>query len=283
MKILVFGRTGQVAREIAAAADVVSLGREAAPLDVPGAVTRAIRDHAPDAIVNAAAYTAVDKAEEETDLAMRINGDAPGEMARAAAERSIPFVHISTDYVFDGTGTRAWAPGDAVSPVNAYGRTKRAGEEAIAAAGGCSAILRTAWVFSAHGQNFVKTMLALSETRDELRIVDDQIGGPTPAADIAAACLTMARALRDAPEKAGIYHFSGAPETSWRDFAQVIFEMSGARMKVDGIPTADYPRPAPRPLNSRMDCESLGAAFGIARPDWRAGLGRVLETLKATG
>ena len=282
MRILVFGRTGQVATELARAADVVALGRDVAPLDKAGAVARAIEDHAPEAIVNAAAYTAVDRAEEEFDLACRVNGAAPGEMARAAAARGIPLVHISTDYVFDGTGTAPWSPADEVSPVNAYGRSKLAGEEAVRAAGGPHAILRTAWVFSAHGQNFVKTMLALSQTRDALQIVDDQIGGPTPADAIAAACLTIATALADDPGPSGTYHFSGAPETSWKGFAEAIFEKAGRRVTVGGIATANYPRPAPRPLNSRLDCSATGAAFGIARPDWREGLDRVLAELGET-
>ena len=279
MKILVFGRTGQVATELARAADVVALGRDVAPLDRAGSVARAIEDHAPDAIINAAAYTAVDRAEEEFDLASRINGAAPGEMARAAAARGVPLVHISTDYVFDGTDAAPWSPTGGASPVNAYGRTKLAGEEAIRAAGGPHAILRTAWVFSAHGQNFVKTMLALSQTREALQIVDDQIGGPTPADAIAAACLTIATALANEPGLSGTYHFSGAPEISWKGFAEAIFEKAGRRVTVGSIDTASYPRPAPRPLNSRLDCSATEAAFGIARPDWRAGLDRVLAEL----
>lgn len=282
MKILVFGKTGQVATELARAAEVVALGRDVAPLDQAGAAARAIEDHAPDAIINAAAYTAVDRAEEEFGLACRVNGDAPGEMARAAAARGVPLVHISTDYVFGGTGTAPWSPAHPVSPVNAYGRSKLAGEEAVRAAGGPHAILRTAWVFSAHGQNFVKTMLALSQTRDALQIVDDQFGGPTPADAIAAACLTIATALAEDPGLGGTYHFSGTPETSWKGFAEAIFDKAGRRVAVSGIATANYPRPAPRPLNSRLDCSATEAAFGLARPDWRNGLDRVLAALGAT-
>jgi dTDP-4-dehydrorhamnose reductase len=279
MRILVFGRTGQVATEIQRQAEVTALGREVADLSDPMACAEAIRDHAPDLVINAAAYTAVDRAESEEDLATVINGVAPGAMARACANLGIPFCHVSTDYVFDGSGTAPRAPSDPVAPCNAYGRSKLAGEEAVRAAGGQAAILRTSWVFSAHGGNFVKTMLRLSETRDALSVVDDQIGGPTPAADIAAALLSMGRAMV-AGHAGGLYHFSGAPDASWADFAREIFAQAGRATVVAGIPTRDYPTPAARPQNSRLDCGSLAAEFGIGRPDWRAGLARVLKELE---
>lgn len=279
MRILVFGRTGQVATEIQRQAEVTALGREVADLSDPMACAEAIRDHAPDLVINAAAYTAVDRAESEEDLATVINGVAPGAMARACANLGIPFCHVSTDYVFDGSGAAPRAPSDPVAPCNAYGRSKLAGEEAVRAAGGQAAILRTSWVFSAHGGNFVKTMLRLSETRDALSVVDDQIGGPTPAADIAAALLSMGRAMV-AGHAGGLYHFSGAPDASWADFAREIFAQAGRATVVTGIPTRDYPTPAARPQNSRLDCGSLAAEFGIGRPDWRAGLARVLKELE---
>lgn len=282
MTILVFGRTGQVATELRQQDPaVVALGREAADLTDPAACTAAIREAAPRAVVNAAAYTAVDKAETEEDIARAVNGDAPGDMAGACAALGIPFVHISTDYVFDGAGTAPWAPTDATAPLGAYGRTKLAGERAIAAAGGTYAILRTSWVFSAHGGNFVKTMLRLGETRDTLNVVDDQIGGPTPADSIAAACLTMAGSLARTPGKTGIYHFGGTPEVSWKDFADEIFARALRNVDVTGIPSSAYPTPAARPKNSRLDCHTTEAAFGIARPDWHAGLDRVLQALGA--
>ncbi|AWZ20393.1 dTDP-4-dehydrorhamnose reductase [Roseovarius sp. TM1035] len=279
MRILVFGRTGQVATEMQRQAEVTALGREVADLSDPMACAEAIRDHAPDLVINAAAYTAVDRAESEEDLATVINGVAPGAMARACANLGIPFCHVSTDYVFDGSGAAPRAPSDPVAPCNAYGRSKLAGEEAVRAAGGQAAILRTSWVFSAHGGNFVKTMLRLSETRDALSVVDDQIGGPTPAADIAAALLSMGRAMV-AGHAGGLYHFSGAPDASWADFAREIFAQAGRVTVVTGIPTRDYPTPAARPQNSRLDCGSLAAEFGIGRPDWRAGLARVLKELE---
>lgn len=279
MTILVFGQTGQVATELQRQADVLALGRDRADLSDPAACAAAIAEVTPDVVINAAAYTAVDRAEEEEALATVINGEAPGAMAQACAALGIPLVHISTDYVFEGGGTAPWTPSDPVGPLGAYGRSKLAGEQAIAAAGGAYVILRTSWVFSGHGNNFLKTMLRLSETRDALSIVDDQIGGPTPADKIAEACLTIARGLQDDPGKGGIYHFSGAPDASWKAFASEIFARAGRQVAVSGIPTADYPTPATRPLNSRMDCSTLETGFGIARPDWRAGIDRALALL----
>ncbi|MFU8777161.1 MAG: dTDP-4-dehydrorhamnose reductase [Roseovarius sp.] len=279
MKILVFGRNGQVATELQKLAEVTALGREVAELAQPEICAAAIRQHAPDLVINAAAYTTVDRAETEEDLACVINGAAPGAMARACADLGIPFCHVSTDYVFDGSGTAPRAPSDPVAPCNAYGRSKLAGVEAVRAAGGQSAILRTSWVFSAHGGNFVKTMLRLSETREALNVVEDQIGGPTPAADIATALLTMGRAMV-AGHAGGLYHFSGAPDASWADFAREIFAQAGRATVVTGIPTSGFPTPAVRPRNSRLDCRTLEAEFGIGRPDWRAGLARVLQELE---
>ncbi|WP_259400323.1 dTDP-4-dehydrorhamnose reductase [Roseovarius sp. SCSIO 43702] len=279
MRILIFGRTGQVATELARRAMVVALGRAEADLRDPQALRDAVEAHAPDVVINAAAYTAVDRAEEERAEAQAVNATAPGAIAGACAARRIPFLHVSTDYVFDGSGSRPWTPEDPVDPRNVYGRTKLAGERAVRAAGGTHAILRTSWVFSAHGTNFVKTMLRLGAGRDELRVVDDQVGGPTPAADIAACLLTMARAMTDGQE-GGTYHFAGSPATSWAGFAREIFAQAGMGVKVTGIPTAEYPTPATRPENSRLDGESLTRDFGIAMPDWKAGLRDVLDALR---
>lgn len=279
MTILVFGKTGQVARELAAHEGVTCLGRDAADLRDPEACVAAIKTHAPRAVINAAAYTAVDRAEAEEPLATVINGTTPGAMAQACAAQAIPFVTLSTDYVFAGDGTRPWRSSDATAPLNAYGRSKRAGEQAVQAAGGASAVLRTSWVVSAHGHNFVKTMLRLGCTRDSLTIVADQIGAPTPARDLAAACLEMAHQLAEDAGKAGIYHYAGQPETSWDCFARETFEMAHISCAVTGIPTTDYPTPAARPLNSRLDCHSLETVFGLKRPDWRAGLRQILIDL----
>ncbi len=280
MSILVFGKTGQVAMELNRQADVRALGRERADLSDPAACASAILAERPSVVINAAAWTAVDAAEEHEAEVHVVNAEAPGAMARACAELGIPFLHVSTDYVFDGSGSRPWRESDPVAPLGAYGRTKLAGEEAVRAAGGAHAILRTSWVFSAHGQNFVKTMLRLAETRDRLSIVGDQIGGPTPAADIAATLLRMARAMQ-VGQGGGLYHLGGAPAVSWADFAREIFALAGRAVTVTDIPSAEYPTPAQRPLNSRLDGTALRRDFGIAPPDWRAGLAAVLAELGA--
>ena len=279
--ILVFGKTGQVARELQQLGTAMALGREEANLSDPQACADAIRHHSPDAVINAAAYTAVDQAEDEEVIATVINGDAPAAMAKVCAELGIPFVHISTDYVFEGTGKDPWQPPDQTAPQNAYGHSKLAGETGIADSGGTYAILRTSWVVSAYGTNFIKTMLRLSATRDVLNIVGDQIGGPTPARDIAMACLQIAEQLIQEPSKSGIYHFSGTPDVSWADFAREIFEQAGKSVTVTPIPTTDYPTPAKRPLNSSIDCTATKRVFGIERPDWVTGLKTILDDLEA--
>ncbi|MBW4710810.1 dTDP-4-dehydrorhamnose reductase [Roseobacter sp. YSTF-M11] len=279
MKVLIFGKTGQVATELAHFDGVTSLGREEADLTDPGACEALIAETEADAVINAAAYTAVDKAEEDRETAMIVNAMAPTAMAAAAAARDLPFVHISTDYVFEGGGTTPWRPDDTTGPLGVYGASKLGGEHGITAAGGRYGILRTSWVFSAHGNNFARTMLRLGADRDALTIVADQIGGPTPARDIAAACMRMATALKEDAEKSGTYHFSGTPDVSWADFAREIFAQASLSVAVTDIPTSAYPTPAQRPLNSRLDCSATTSAFGIERPDWRSGLAAVLAEL----
>lgn len=280
MTILVFGHSGQVATELRRQADVIALSRSDADLSDPASCAAAIKRVSPNVVINAAAYTAVDKAEEEEALATLINGDAPGAMAEITAEQGIPFLHVSTDYVFDGSGDAPWRPTDSTGPLGAYGRSKLVGEAAIAAAGGQSAILRTSWVFSAHGNNFMKTMLRLGAERDALSIVADQIGGPTPASAIAAALLRMAEQMQTDPAKGGVHHFSGAPDVSWAAFATEIFDQAGLSVAVSPIATADYPTPAKRPGNSRLDCSELKNQFGIDQPDWRKGVAEVLAGLQ---
>lgn len=278
--LLIFGQTGQVARELARQVpEAVFLDRAGADLSNPEACAAAIAERIPSAVINSAAYTAVDQAEEDETLATTINGAAPGAMARACAALDIPFVHISTDYVFDGAGTTPFAPGDPTAPLGAYGRSKLAGEQAVMAAGGTYAILRTSWVFSAHGNNFLKTMLRLSKTRTHLRVVADQIGGPTPASAIAAACLTMSVALSKHPGKTGLYHLSGMPDVSWAMFARAIFAAAGRDVAVEDIPTSAYPTPTARPGNSRLDCSTLMSQFGINRPDWQRGVRDIVKEL----
>ena len=282
MKLLVFGQSGQVARELARRlpADMTAtfLGRDRADLSDPAACAAAIAAHEADAVINAAAWTAVDKAESEEAAALVINGDAPGAMARACVAKGMPFLHISTDYVFDGKGTAPFTPADPVAPQNAYGRSKLAGEIAVRDSGARHVILRTSWVVSAHGANFVKTMLRLGAERDSLNVVADQIGGPTPAAAIADALIAIARKMGQGAS-GGTYHFSGAPDTSWADFARAIMAQAGLSCAINDIPSSAYPTPATRPLNSRMDCSTLTRDFGIPRPDWRAGLADILQEL----
>ncbi len=283
MRALVFGQTGQVARELARLLpDALFLGRTRADLTDPAACAAAIAGTQADVVINAAAYTAVDRAESDVATAMAVNAAAPGAMAVAAAARGLPFLHISTDYVFDGSGTRPWQPGDATGPLGVYGQSKLAGEEAVRAAGGAHVILRTSWVFSAHGANFVKTMLRLGAERPVLRVVADQIGGPTAAADIAATLVTMATALR-AGAAGGSYHYAGQPAVSWADFARAIFRLADLAVAVEDIASEAYPTPARRPQNSRLDGSTLKTDFGIDPPDWSLGLARVIAELKEQG
>lgn len=284
MRVLVFGHSGQLAqalqRRCPSGWQVLALGRDAADLADPAACASVVARCQADVVINAAAYTAVDRAEDEVALATTINGDAPGAMAQAAAARGLPFLHVSTDYVFDGSGTKPWATDAPANPLGAYGRSKLAGERAVQAVDGTYAILRTSWVFSAQGSNFVKTMLRLGAARETINVVADQIGGPTSANDIAAALFTMAAALQADHGMRGIYHLSGGPDVSWADFAREIFTQSQIGCQVCDIPSSAYPTPAKRPANSRLDCASLETVFGITRPDWRGSLGEILEELK---
>ena len=278
--ILVFGKTGQVATELQSHKDVIAIGRDQADLSNSSTCAEVIRRYKPRAVINAAAYTAVDKAESEEHLANKINGDAPGAMASACADLDIPLVHISTDYVFDGSGTTPRSTIDTPNPKNAYGRSKLKGEQVIKASGSAYAILRTSWVVSAHGNNFVKTMRRLSETRDHVAVVDDQIGGPICARDIAQTCLSITEQLIQDQSKSGIYHYSGQPNVSWCQFANAIFEQMDCKTIASPIPTTEYPTTALRPLNSRLNCEATQDTFGIARPFWRDGLAEILRELE---
>lgn len=281
MKLLVFGCSGQVATELQhLRPEALFLGRQDADLSDPLACAAAIRVHAPQAVINAAAWTAVDRAEAEEAAATVVNGDAPAAMAAECADLGIPFIQISTDYVFGGNIEAPFAPDSPTCPLGAYGRSKLRGENGVRMAGGIYAILRTSWVFSAHGNNFLKTMLRLGHERDSLNVVGDQIGGPTPARAIASACLAIAEQLAADPGKSGIYHLSGAPDTSWADFAREIMAQAGLDCTIKDIPSSEYPTPAKRPLNSRLDCSGL-AGFGLDRPDWKQAVHETLTELEA--
>ncbi len=292
-RFLVTGLTGQVAAalvETTTARDDVELLRVGRPeLDLADTakiapVLEALR---PDVILSVAAYTAVDAAESDEATALVVNGDAPGEIGRAAARRGVPVVHLSTDYVFDGEKLSPYVETDPTGPVGAYGRSKLAGERALAAATGSHAILRTAWVHSPFGKNFVKTMLRLAEARDRIGVVADQIGNPTSALDIADGMLAVATNLLAStdPTLRGVFHMTSAGEATWADFAEEIFRVSaslgGPAAAVDRIATSAYPTPARRPKNSRLDCGLLERTHGVRLPDWRASTEAVVRRLIA--
>ena len=280
IRIAVTGREGQVVQSLLERAShhgvaVVAVGRPALDLARPETVLPALRDAAPDLVVSAAAYTAVDKAESEPELAEAINGAGAGGVAAAAATLGVPVVHLSTDYVFDGALDRPYREDDPTGPIGAYGRSKLSGERAVAAANPDHAILRTAWVYSPFGANFVKTMLRVAATRDELTVVADQQGCPTAALDIADAVIAVGRNLLASRDERlrGVFHMTGAGATNWAEFARTIFEISarrgGPEARVRPITTAEYPTPARRPANSRLDGTKLTQVHGVTLPDWR--------------
>jgi len=288
--ILVLGRSGQVARELEklGAPPGFALefaGRERLDLAVadPGPLVEALR---PAAVINAAAYTAVDKAEREPEAAFRLNRDVPAALARACAEAGVPLVHFSTDYVFDGAKPEPYVETDPVNPAGVYAASKAEGEAAVMAEDGDAIVLRTAWVYSAFGANFVKTMLRLAGTRDEIGVVADQLGRPTWAEDCALGALRAVRALLEGETKGPeLFHLAGEGDASWADFAEAIFEQSAARggpsARVRRIATADYPTPAKRPMNSRLDCGKILRTLDIRPRPWRSSLRACFEELRS--
>ncbi|KAF1689599.1 dTDP-4-dehydrorhamnose reductase [Pseudoxanthomonas taiwanensis] len=303
MRLLVVGANGQVGRELrrslAELGQVLPATRDGrlddgtacavADLGDPDGLARLVRDTTPDTVVNAAAYTAVDQAEDEPDVAWRINAQAPGVLARACAGAGIPLVHYSTDYVFDGRGTRPYREDDPTAPLGAYGASKRAGEEAALAAGGRPLGFRTAWVYAAHGHNFLRTMLRLGAEREELRVVADQVGTPTPAALIADVPAVALRRALAGPAVAGLWHLVAAGQTSWHGFAEAIFAEAVAAgllpraPRVLPITTAGYPTRTRRPAYSCLDTTRLRRDFGVELPDWREGLRGVVTELARAG
>lgn len=280
MKILLFGKTGQVAKELCNRPNVTAIGRDKADFTEPQKIIEIVKSTDADIIINAVAYTSVDLAEEEFELANIINGTTVKELAKVSASRNIPFLHISTDYVFKGDGNLNWKTSDQTNPQNSYGKSKLIGESGILEAGGPHVILRTSWVFSSHGNNFVKTMLRLASNNNELSIVKDQIGGPTCAKDIADALWKIASDFYAGNGITGIYHFSGKPNSSWANFASEIFSQTHQDIKIKQILTKDFLTKAKRPLNSRLDCSSLRIDYGIKQPEWKKGLTNVLANLK---
>jgi dTDP-4-dehydrorhamnose reductase len=292
VKIAVTGTSGQVAsalleRAAAFGHTVIALGRPELDLADPASVARALQAAAPDAIVSAAAYTAVDKAESEAELAHAVNGAGAGAVAQAAKALGVPLVHISTDYVFDGKLDRPYNEDDATGPTGIYGASKLAGEQAVLDAyPEGSAVLRVAWVYSPFGGNFVRTMLRVAADRDEVSVVADQVGNPTSALDIADGILAVVAnlAANDDAALRGIFHMTASGEASWADFAEAIFAASethgGTSAHVKRITTADYPTPATRPANSRLDCSKIARVHGVGLPDWRGALEAVVSRLQ---
>lgn len=296
MRIVVTGGPGQLVlsmaeRGVIAGHEVVAVGPPELDLSAPvdDAIHAALAAARPDAIVNAAAHTAVDKAESERDLAFAINAAGAGAVARAAARLDVPLVHVSTDYVFSGDKAVPYVESDETAPTGVYGASKLAGEYAVMASGADFAILRTAWVYSPFGANFVKTILRLAETRDELGVVDDQRGCPTSALDLADAAIAVAANLKARPDLAlrGLFHAAGSGEGSWADFAVAVIATSlahgGPGARVNRIATADYATPATRPANSRLDCSKLAAAHAVLLPDWRHSVEQVTARLVREG
>jgi dTDP-4-dehydrorhamnose reductase len=293
MRVLVAGRTGQLAQELRARLPADGhevVAQEAPELDLTdaGSINRAMEAARPDAVVNAAAYTAVDKAESQRDQAFAVNATGAGLLAKAAASRRLPFIHLSTDYVFAGDGGAPYAEDASTSPLGVYGESKLAGEQAVAAANPRSLIIRTAWVCSPHGSNFVKTMLRLAREREVVSVVADQHGAPTFAEDLADAIARLLPRLAAASagdEAFGLFHLTGAPHTTWHGFAQAIFDEAAARglrtPALKAIGTADYPTPARRPADARLDCGRIARIHGIQAADWRRSLARCLDALQA--
>ena len=287
--ILVFGRTGQVAVELRRLAGtgaapnptVEALGRDRADLTDARACAAQIAATGAGLVINAAAWTDVDGAEDEPDAAYAVNAEAPGAMARAAAARGLPFLHVSTDYVFDGDGARPLREDDPATPLGVYGRSKLAGERAVAQAGGAHAILRTARVYAARGRNFPRAVLRAATRGERLRVVDDQIGGPTPARDVARALLAIARAFHEGRGKTGLYHYCGRPPVSWHGFAQAVVEAAGLAAEVAPVSSRDRPARAPRPTYAVLDCGKIARDYGIAQPDWRRSLKDIVTDITA--
>lgn len=285
MKVLVIGSSGQVATALARQAgshEVIRLGRPQFDLADPKGIADLVGQIAPDAIINAAAYTAVDKAEAEIAAARALNETGPAALARSAAVLGVPFIHISTDYVFNGLGGAPYSEAAEVSPLNVYGQTKADGEQAVLAVNPSALIVRTSWVYAPEGTNFVRTMLRLAAERDALKVVDDQIGRPTEANALAAALLKLGEHLRSGAP-GGLLHVANSGEASWKDLAQAAISGAGLSTRVSGIATSDYPTPARRPGDTRLDLTRAKSDYGIILPDWQESLERCLEMMGVSG
>lgn len=280
MRVLILGANGQVGYELAQCySDANALTREQVDFSTPGEITKAVDKHQPDIVINAVAYTAVDKAETEPSLAMQINAIAVQELARVCEKHNAWCVHYSTDYVFDGTEDKPYCESDPVSPLGIYGKTKLTGEQFLQQETARHIILRTSWVYSWRGANFVKTMLRLAAERDELNIVDDQWGSPTYALDIAESTKNIIQQLDADDSVSGVYHLTGSDHTNWYEFAKSIFELSKTSIKVNPIPSEQFPTPAKRPNYSILDNAKLKDTFGLTLPGFHVSLADCLQRI----
>jgi dTDP-4-dehydrorhamnose reductase len=280
--LLVLGAGGQVGRALVERVGTAGRGFDRAACDICDAasVARVLSAPTVTVVVNCAAHTAVDRAKSEPQRAYAVNAGGAEIVAQVAADRGLPVIHLSTDYVYAGAAVRPQREDELIAPLNVYGASKAAGDAAVAAANPAHLLLRVSWVFGVHGANFVKTMLQLGRERSELRVVADQMGGPAEARDIADAIIAMAACRRPAFSAWGVYHFAGTPSTSWHGFAEAIFERAcQPRPRLLAIASRDSPTPAARPLNSTLDCSRIRETFGIEQPDWRASLARVMADL----
>jgi dTDP-4-dehydrorhamnose reductase len=291
MRILITGKNGQVGTELArlyhSRGNVTLAGREECDLSREQLIRDTVRRVMPDVIINTGAFTAVDQAEKERELCFAVNAMAPGVLAHEAAQRNALLIHYSTDYVFNGEKAEPYVESDPIDPINTYGASKAAGESAIVQAGGRYLVLRTSWVYAAHGRNFLRTMLRLGAEKPELRVVDDQVGAPTSAAAIAAATLRLAEQYQQNAQSvpSGIYHMTAGGSTSWYGFARAIFaaalDGNANQPRVHAIPSSEFPTPARRPANSVLSNDNFAGTFAFRLPGWQQQLHEVLATMTA--
>ena len=279
MNILVFGKSGQIAKELNELVIATFLSREECDFSNPSDCVSIVMSSSADIVINLVAYTNVDAAEEEHDLAMAVNGKSPEALAKACAKKGIPIIHLSTDYVYGDNDQSELVSTSKTDPLNVYGKSKLFGDLGVINSGADYVILRTSWVFSKYGSNFLKTIVKLSKSNQILNVIDDQIGGPTPASEIAKACLIIAAKLASDKSLSGIYHFSGQPNVSWADFSREIVSSYDSKVKINSIKSSEFNSKALRQKNSRLNCDSIMTKFGIDRPKWKINLKNITKEI----
>ena len=279
MNILVFGKSGQIAKELNELVIATFLSRKECDFSNPSDCASIVMSSSADIVINLAAYTNVDAAEEEHDLAMVVNGKSPEALAKACAKKGIPIIHLSTDYVYGDNDQSELVSTSKTDPLNVYGKSKLFGDLGVINSGADYVILRTSWVFSKYGSNFLKTIVKLSKSNQILNVIDDQIGGPTPASEIAKACLIIAAKLTSDKSLSGIYHFSGQPNVSWADFSREIVSSYDSKVKINSIKSSEFNSKALRQKNSRLNCDSIMTKFGIDRPKWKINLKNITKEI----